>query len=290
MKPPFWIFLTTFLFSNISIPLYSTPDNDLILFAGYPNSEKATELRNFIGSVQNISVRIDLNRIRGLSKKKKTEIRTSILEALEKDSYFRWTENFESAKSKEKNLIRIAFDRYEIGKDPNDFTEVEFTAEVIDLKRKTNLTYKHSGKFSPENPKELKNFIIEWKKDFFPSEESFMIEEFFCYDPDKNINVLLVRACSILLDHRQDPGKAEFFLNKAKKKTITNRSLESVYNLFGYHFVSIGDFKNAETSFVKANELDDSADRRKYEHSIERVRELRKKFFYYEKHSVKNSL
>ncbi|MCG6194622.1 hypothetical protein LFX25_15365 [Leptospira sp. FAT2] len=293
-----FLFVTIFFFYNILASLSATPDNSEILFANYPNNEKAMELRRFSKDVQRIAIRIDLDKLVGFSSEQKKKIKESILEAFEKESYFRFIEVRNTARSKQKQrnagrdsdkkrrietekiLMKVTLDRKESKSDESELAEIGVFIELI--RRDAGGKRFVSQPPSSANPKELKNFIINWKKDFFPSEDSLTIGEFFCYDPDKSINALLVRACSDLLDHTRNPGRVKFFLDKAKKKVGTDRSSESVQNLLGYHFVSIGDFKSAEECFLKAKSSDEDVNQNNYDSTIQKVRELRNQYFYYE--------
>ncbi|MBW0432607.1 hypothetical protein HGB47_03155 [Leptospira yasudae] len=291
-----FLFVIIFFFYNVLTPLSATPDNSEILFANYPNNEKAMDLRRFSQGARRIVIQIDLDKLVGISSEQKKEIKESILEAFEKGSYFRFIEVRNTAHSKqrtsrrdedkkrqietEKILMKITLDRKESKRNEGELAEIGVFIELTRRDASGKRFVSHSP-FSA-NPKEIKNFIIEWKKDFFPSEESFTIGEFFCYDSDKFINALLVRACSDLLNHTQNPGRAKFFLDKANKKVGSKRSSESIQNLLGYHFVSIGDFKSAEECFLKAKSLDEDVDQNKYDSTIQKVRELRNQYFYYE--------
>lgn len=293
------IMIVPFLFGGI---LFATPDNDMIAFAGYEYNKQASDLKELVGDARKIALKIDLNK---LDPSKRDQFHPSIRRVFEENSYFRFTDvsdpkGFDRIKENEYNnptnlrygkvLLKFVLDRYEIKK---DFTEIDFTVELVHLENHKKLRYTYSNydkklrytnssgyaSFPDEN--EFVSLLSQWKKGIFPSQELFPIEELSCSDPDSKIEKLLNQGCSELLDQTQDPGKSRFFFEKAQKNTENKVTREAIHNALGYHFVSVGNFKDAEEHFTEADRLNDSAVREKYKSRIEAVRALRKKYNYY---------
>ncbi|MDV6235414.1 hypothetical protein CH379_007210 [Leptospira ellisii] len=268
----------------------ATPDNDVISFPGYAFNDRSSYLRSFLGNSKRIRIFVDTAGI-DVSAAERSGLRENVMNGLAYGNYIRFFETKDSTEPKrsrkngaaaadsEKILAKFTFKRYEIAENS---IGIGFEIELTNIKNRKRLSYEYAGSFPKNDPGALRNLLIEWKRDLFPAEDSFMIGEFLCFDPDRSIDTLLKRACSLLLRHDQDPGGAEFLLNRALKKAKTDRSSETIHNLLGYHFVSIGDLKNAEKFFVKAENLEDG-EYKKYKHQIERIRELRERYPHYEK-------
>ncbi|MBM9578538.1 hypothetical protein JWG45_15430 [Leptospira sp. 201903070] len=271
--------------------LEATPDSDFVLVAAYKKNPDALKLRTLVGVSKRVGVRIVL---KGFDRSESLSVTNTILDSLRENSYLILNEfsnrkkNQIRSEKKSRNTKRNPSEKLRMtflviqSKPKNAETKLLFRMTWLNRKTKDQIEFQTEKSLTKQDPKNIQKIVYDWKSEILPKQDVFFISDLRCVSNKKERTLFLQIGCDSLLQKTADPDSNREYWARAERLSWTGYDLESIQNNLAYYYISSGNFRKAEESFLKADLLDESTNYRSHKYQLEEIRELRNKYNFYE--------